>query len=146
MRYVIASMTLAFCVLAHADPNIPDKLVGVWSTDGSVLRGEELVSGKALYIDVDGVGAMVSRDGKDAAPSRIKVTAYNANSEHIEVDVTSGESARHITLNYEATEAVITTPEDQGALYHRRKDVVSPDIRKKLGLEEAVHSIPSLKP
>ncbi len=145
MRYAISLMIIALCVPAHADPQIPDKLVGVWTTDGSVLRGEELISGKALYIDVDGVGAMVSRGGKDASQSRIVVTSYNANSQHIEVDVTAGGAVQHITLNYESAEAVITTPEDQDALYHRRREVVSPDIRKKLGLEEAVHSIAALK-
>jgi hypothetical protein len=146
VRYVISLVILAFYGVAYADPQIPDKLVGVWTTDGSVLQGEELISGKALYIDVDGVGAMVSRGGKDASRSRIVVTEYNANSQHIEVDVTAGGAVQHITLNYESAEAIITTPEDEGALYHRRREVVSPDIRQKLGLEAAVHSVPSLKP
>jgi hypothetical protein len=146
MRYVISLMVLAFCGLVYADPQIPDKLVGVWTTDGSALQGEELISGKALYIDVDGVGAMVSRGGTGSSRSRIVVTSYNASSQHIEVDVTAGGTVQHITLNYESAEAVITTPEEQDALYHRRREVVSPDIRKKLGLEEAVHSIAALRP
>jgi hypothetical protein len=146
VRYAIWLVVLAFCGLAYADPQIPDKLVGVWTKDGSVLQGEELISGKALYIDVDGVGATVNREGKDTSLSRIVVTAYNANSQHIEVDVAAGGVVQHITLNYESAEAVITTPQDESALYHRRQEIVSPHIRKKLGLEEAVHSIRPLKP
>lgn len=35
-------------------------LVGVWATDNSVLKGQILLSGEALYLGTDGIGAIVS--------------------------------------------------------------------------------------
>jgi hypothetical protein len=139
---------LLFCALAlllavaRADTQIPDKLVGVWTTDGSVLKGEELVSGQALYIDVDGTGAMVSKGPKGTLRSRIAISAYDANTQHIEVEITAADSGTgQITLNYEPVEAAITTSEAESSIYHRRMEVVSPDIRKSLGLKALVNEV-----
>src|SRR5580692_5918560 len=51
--------------------------VGIWATDGSEFRGEALIKGQGLYLDVDGIGAMVGGDGSDVLGARIVVTAYN---------------------------------------------------------------------
>lgn len=142
MRRLLFSVLLLFLTAAQADTQVPDKLVGVWTTDGSVLRGEELVSGQALYIDMDGAGAMLAKGPKGSARSRIAISSYDANSQHIEVDITAGDGAPgHITLNYEPVEAAITTPEAESSVYHRHKEVVSPDIRKALGLKERVNEV-----
>jgi hypothetical protein len=143
MKRLLPSLLLLFLAGAQADTQIPDKLVGVWTTDGSVLKGEELVSGQALYIDIDGAGAMVSKGPKGSVRTRIAISAYDANTQHIEVNITDGDAGSgRITLNYEPAEAAITTPEAESSIYHRRKQVVSPDIRKALGLKERVNEVP----
>jgi hypothetical protein len=143
MKRLLFSTLLLFLAAAQADTQIPDKLVGVWTTDGSVLKGEALVSGQALYIDIDGTGAMVSKGPKGTLQSRIAISAYDANTQHIEVNFTGEDtSSGPITLNYEPTEGLITTPEADSSIYHRRKEVVSPDIRKALGLKELVNEVP----
>jgi hypothetical protein len=140
MKRFLFSALLLFLTAAQADTQIPDKLVGVWTTDGSVLKGEQLVAGQALYIDTDGSGAMVSKGPKGTIRSRIAISAYDANTQHIEVDITGGDNGSgHITLNYEPAEAAITTPEAESSIYHRRMEVVSPDVRKSLGLKELVN-------
>ena len=144
MKRLLCSVLLLFLTTAQADTQIPDKLVGVWTTDGSVLKGEELVSGQALYIDVDGMGAMLSKGPKGLTRSRFAITAYDASTEHIEVNITD-DGPGPITLNYEPAEAAITTPEAESSIYHRHMEVVSPDIRRMLGLKERVNEVPSLK-
>jgi hypothetical protein len=143
MRRLLFLALVMFLSAVQADTQIPDKLVGVWTTDGSVLNGEQLVSGQALYIDIDGSGAMLSKGPKGSTRSRIAISAYDASTQHIEVDITGGDAASgRITLNYEPTEAAITTPDADSSIYHRRKEVVSPDIRKALGLKELVNEVP----
>jgi hypothetical protein len=145
MKRLLFFALFLFLGAAQADTQLPDKLVGVWTTDGSVLKGEELVSGDALYIDVDGAGAMVSKGPKGTVRSRIAISAYDASTQHIEVNITEADAASNrITLNYEPAEAAITTPEAQSSIYHRRKEVVSPDIRQALGLKERVNEVPPL--
>ena len=135
MKRLLFSALLLFLTAAQADTQIPDKLVGVWTTDGTVLKGEQLVSGQALYIDIDGSGAMLSKGPKGTVRSRIAISEYDANTQHIEVDITGGDNGTgHITLNYEPVEAAITTPEADSSIYHRRMEVVSPEVRKSLGL------------
>jgi hypothetical protein len=140
MKRLLFSALLLFLTAAQADTQIPEKLVGVWTTDGTVLKGEQLVSGDVLYIDIDGSGAMLSKGPKGTVRSRIAISAYDANTQHIEVDITGGDSgSAHITLNYEPAEAAITTPEAESSIYHRRMQVVSPEVRKSLGLKQLVN-------
>ena len=143
MKRLLFSALLFFLTAARADTQIPDKLVGVWTTDGSVLKGEELQSGQALYIDVDGTGAMLGKGPKGTLRSLIAISAYDANTQHIQVDIIGGNNGSgRITLNYEPAEAAITTSEIDASVYHRRKEVFSPDIRRALGLKELVNEVP----
>jgi hypothetical protein len=144
LKRLLISALLLFFTAVQADTPVPDKLVGVWTTDGSVLKGEELVSGQALYIDLDGIGAMLSKGPTGTVRSRFAISAYDANTQHIEVHITE-DGAGSITLNYEPAEAAITTPEAESSLYHRHMEVMSPDIRRSLGLKERVNEVPSLR-
>jgi hypothetical protein len=56
----LAALLVLWCVLgpAMAAP-LPDALLGVWATDGSVLKGQALLEGEGLYLGPDGVGAIV---------------------------------------------------------------------------------------
>jgi hypothetical protein len=62
--------------------------VGIWATDGSEFRGEALIKGQGLYLDVDGIGAMVGGDGSDVLGARIVVTAYNESTNILNIDIT----------------------------------------------------------
>src|SRR5512147_522103 len=63
---VAASLLLAFLQQAcssqfsasTAEP-IPSYLVGVWANDGAVMEGPLLFEGQAMYLEADGVGAIV---------------------------------------------------------------------------------------
>lgn len=145
MKHLLLSALVLLLTAAHADTQVPDKLVGIWTTDGSVLKGETLVSGQALYIDIDGSGAMLNKGARGTQRSLIAISSYDASTQHIDVAITAGDNASgRITLNYEPVEALITTSEADGNIYHRRRELVSPDIRRSLGLKELVNEVPSL--
>jgi hypothetical protein len=141
MQHRLVLVGLLFCTGALAEPQIPEKLLGIWTTDGSTLQGERLISGNALYIDVDGVGAMVSVDGSDVRNSRLVETGYTASDHRLEVDLSGNGARGHLTLNYDELQNVIVPADDPGALYHRRKLQMSPNIRQALGLEAAPMSV-----
>lgn len=42
-----------------AQEAIPSDLVGVWANDGAVLKGQLLFEGTAVYLDSNGIGAVV---------------------------------------------------------------------------------------
>ena len=134
---------LLLCAGALADPQIPDKLVGIWTTDGSTLQGEKLIAGRALYLDVDGVGAIVSINGTVSTSTRMVVTGYTENDHHLEMDATDqGQVQRHLTLNYDEATSAMESEDATGPIYHRRKLQMSPAIRQSLGLEPAPLSVP----
>ena len=130
---------------AGAEPQLPEKLLGIWTPDGTTLKGDVVTSGEGIYLDTDGVGALVSRSGDAKTFSRIVVSNYVASDGRLEVDVTdAGQVVRHLTLNYDAQQNVLLSPEDPSALYRRRKLQMSPDVRAALGLEARPLSIPSV--
>lgn len=130
---------------AGAGPQIPEKLLGIWTPDGTTLTGDVVTSGQGIYLDVDGVGALVVRNGAIKTLSRIVVTGYSASAGRLEVDVTDGgQVVRHLSLSYDARQNVLVSPDDSAALFHRRKLEMSPDVRAALGLETRPLSVPSV--
>jgi hypothetical protein len=143
MKYPIWLATYLLCANALADPQVPEKLLGVWSTDDSILKGEILASGRAIYIDTDGVGDMVTINGKEKTNTRIVVTTYSEKDHRLEVDLTDqGQVKGHLTLNYDETQTAIVAADDPQSLYRRRKLQMSPATRQALGLEPAPMSVP----
>ena len=61
----IVAVLFLVCASSSAAVLIPPELVGIWATDGSQFRGEALMKGSALYLDTDGIGAMVGGDGAE---------------------------------------------------------------------------------
>jgi hypothetical protein len=120
---------------------IPPELVGIWATDGSEFRGEAVMNGSAIYLDADGVGAMVGGDGTDVLGVRIAVTAYSSNTHILSIDITEqGKVVARATLTYDPVQKVIISPKDQNRIYHRRLNTLSAAMRKGLGLEPVVNS------
>jgi hypothetical protein len=60
------------------------------------------------------------------------------------VDLSGNGAPGHLTLNYDESQNVIVPADDPGALYHRRKLQMSPNIRQALGLEPAPVSVAPL--
>jgi hypothetical protein len=73
---------------ANAAVPIPPDLIGVWSSDGAVFRGEAIWNGSAIYLGVDGVGGFVGGNGTDVLGVRFVVTGYNAITHTLSVDMT----------------------------------------------------------
>ena len=145
MKYRVCLAALLLCSGALAEPQVPEKLLGIWTTDDSTLKGETLISGRAIYIDIDGVGDMLKINGKDKTNTRIVVTDYVENDHRLEVDLTNhGEVQGHLTLNYDESQTAIVSADDPGSLYRRRKLQMSPNVRQALGLEPAPNSVPPL--
>jgi len=129
--------------IALAEPQVPEKLLGIWTMDDSTLKGETLMSGRAIYLDIDGVGAMVSKRGSDTSTTRIMVTGYAESTHQLEVDLTAhGEVSGHLTLNYDESQVALVPADNAADLYHRRALQMSPVIRQALGLEPAALSVP----
>jgi hypothetical protein len=146
IKYPISLVALLLCGGALADPQVPEKLLGVWTTDDSTLKGEMLTSGRAIYIDIDGVGDMLTINGKVKTNTRIVVTTYSEKDHRLEVDLTDqGQVQGHLTLNYDETQTAIVPADDPESLYHRRKLQMSPDTRQALGLEPAPLSVPPIR-
>jgi hypothetical protein len=132
--------------IALAEPQVPDKLLGIWATDDSTLKGETLVRGGAIYVDIDGVGAMVMKRGSDTSVTRLTVTGYAESTHQLEVDITErGGVTGHLTLNYDESQMALVPADNPADLYHRRAVQMSPVIRQALGLEPATLSVPPIR-
>ncbi|MGA2564055.1 MAG: hypothetical protein ABSF96_10885 [Steroidobacteraceae bacterium] len=137
----IVAVLFLICASSSAAVLIPPELVGIWATDGSQFRGEALIKGSALYLDTDGIGAMVGGDGVDVLGARIAATAYSQDTHLLNIDVTEyGKVVGSITLTYDPLQETIVSPKDQNRLYHRRLNTLSAAMRKSLGLDPLVNS------
>jgi hypothetical protein len=110
---------------------IPPDIAGIWATSNSVFRGEALFEGEGLYLDRDGVGAIVG--GPPPIGARI-VATYDQGTNLISYQITeNGKIMRHGSLVYDpARKAIIGMT---GTELFKRFDRVSDAIRKSLGLE-----------
>ncbi|MBI2770687.1 MAG: hypothetical protein HYX47_13755 [Burkholderiales bacterium] len=116
--------------LAAADP-IPPHLVGVWVAEGSVLRGPLLLSGQALYLGADGIGAQVA----GPPPIGVKIAAtFTPATNRIEFDwIEGGKVVGHGSIGYHAETQTIDTGGPQPRPLHRRFSEFSDEVRKALG-------------
>lgn len=123
-------------MVAAATP-LPVELTGIWTSSGSEMKGQVVLTGNAIYLDSDGIGAMVGGNGSDVLGVRIVVSTYDSATHTIKIDVT--EKGKVVmagaTLNYDPLEKTITSPLDHNRIYHREFLEVSDMTRKSLGLE-----------
>lgn len=120
---------------AHAGPPVPAELAGIWATDESVLRGDVLQSGDALYVDVDGIGAAVSGTAAAVLGVRLDFAAYDAEGHVLRYTVRDG--SRTVAggeLRYDPAERVLISPADHGRRYRRRQEALGAATRAGLGL------------
>ena len=118
-----------------AEPRLPPEFVGIWATERAVLRdGKWLESGLALYLDVDGVGAVIAGPppvgskvvaSHDAAANTLQLQAYEGNKPKRKIDAAYDPSRGTITL---------TIGGRGGDVLTKRPAAFEPGMRKALGL------------
>ena len=100
------------CLTARAEDAIPSFLVGVWASDGAVLKGDLLFEGQAVYLGSDGVGAWIA--GPPPIGARIDAK-FNAITNTIEFDILNlGQRIGHGSMTYDPKSNLI----DSGAPKH----------------------------
>jgi hypothetical protein len=132
-RTSLALALFLLAVSAIAADGLPSNLVGVWTTDGSVLNaGARLLKGKALYLGADGIGAAV------VAPPPLGhkiVATYDAKTNVITFErVERGKIVGSGTVVYDPTKKTISSDRPKDT-FPRRLDQFSNETRKAMGLE-----------
>ncbi|MDQ6639610.1 MAG: hypothetical protein M3Z15_08100 [Pseudomonadota bacterium] len=136
IRYSIAKICCALALACFVGQVVADalprSLVGVWATDGSVLKGQLLFEGEALYLGADGVGAIVG----GPPPIGIKVIAsFNPVNGTISLDILEHDKVvGHGAAIYDASTASVSFGDPAHPLLHRRFEEVSSATIKALGL------------
>ena len=129
----LLSVALAFVAGAvRAGDHIPQHLVGVWATDGAVLKGQLLFEGQAIYLGADGVGAIVG----GSPPIGFKIVAtFNAQKNTLEFDAYEGQQrGRHGSITFDPKSNTIDFGAPKHDLLRRRFDALPDETRRALGL------------
>jgi hypothetical protein len=138
MRFILFMVALVSSVTAgYAATPLGKDLIGIWETKGSEFRGEALIKGHALYLDSDGVGAMVGApDYSTCIGIRVVVTSWDSTKNVLKIDLTdNGKTIESGTLNYDPTKKTIVSPSEPKEIYRRRAEKMSAGIRESIGLE-----------
>ena len=127
----IAFATFA-CVVQAAD-QIPADLVGVWATDGAVLKGQLLFEGEAMYLGADGVGAIVG----GPPPIGFKIVAtFNSQTNELGLDAYEGtKRGPHSSFIFDPKSRTIDLGAPKHDLLHRRFDTFPNETKSALGLK-----------
>ena len=132
LRKLVALLAF-WCVLgpAMAAP-LPEALVGVWATDGAVLRGQALFEGEGLYLGPDGVGAIVG--GPPAIGIKV-IASFDRATATIHLDILEkGKVVGQGAAVYDESTKSISFGDPTHPLLHRRFEDVRPETLKALGL------------
>ncbi|MES2102391.1 MAG: hypothetical protein V4634_00110 [Pseudomonadota bacterium] len=124
------------CVQAATPIPIPKDIAGIWTTPDSEFRGQTLVKGRALYLDVDGSGASIAGDGQNTMGAKLVAKAYNPDTHTFSFDLLESRNViMGTTMVYDPVKKILFSPNDPREKYERRFDEVSPETRKALGLD-----------
>lgn len=130
--FVNACLATLISVRAHGIDTLPSYLVGVWTSEKAVLRGQLLFEGNAIYLGSDGIGAVVG--GPPAIGFKI-VARFDPESSTIEFD--AYEEARRGprgSLYYDPKRQTLDSGSPQHQRLRRRFDILLDDTRRALGL------------
>jgi predicted small secreted protein len=142
-RPLIPLLLCSLLVTACATPTgggkpvdvIPSELIGVWATDGAVMRGPYLIEGSAVYLGSDGSGALVG------GPPPIGVALacqFDAPAGALECDMHDGYSKQRygqFRLRYDrSTQTLERTAAEKAPFMSRRFDKLTDDVRRGLGM------------
>ena len=130
-KILVALAVLSFLGQAMA-ASLPKGLVGVWATDNSVLKGQLLFEGEALYLGANGVGAIVG--GPPAIGVKV-LASFEPTTGTISFDVLEHETVvGHGAAVYDARNASVSFGDPAHPLFHRRFEEIAPETLKALGL------------
>lgn len=117
---------------AYAQSTIPPHLVGVWATDGAVLKGPLLLEGQAIYLGADGVGGVVG----GPPPVGFKISAtFNTQTNILDLEVIEGTQRHPLgSIHYDPAAKTLDSGAPKHELLRRRYDVLSDSTRRALGL------------
>jgi hypothetical protein len=144
MKTFYATFVLCWSACAYGHDVLPEKYVGVWATDESVLEGETLWGGQALYLDADGEGSIVGAplpvnkcgDRYCAPVIGFKVHASVADEGRTLVaDITDyGAPKQEIRFSYdeESHSLLVQSGHDRGKRFTRRFSKISSSLRAML--------------
>lgn len=128
---LLACFALTYSSVIFADV-LPTEIVGIWVTEKSVLKNNYLSTGQAIYLDSDGIGAIVG------APPPIGfriVSKFDVDAHIINFQITENhQSVGKGSLIYDQnTQAIIDSK--QNTVFHRRSQNIPTEVRRQLGLE-----------
>ena len=132
LRRVFVALAV-WCLVGQAmSASLPRGLVGVWATENSVLKGQLLVEGEALYLGADGAGAIVG--GPSAVGVKV-LASFEPTTGTISFDILEHERVvGHGAAVYDASNASVSFGDPAHPLFRRRFEEVSPETLKALGL------------
>ena len=132
LRKVFVALAL-WCLVGQAvSASLPKGLVGIWATDNSILQGQHLVEGEALYLGPDGVGAIVG--GPSAIGIKV-LASFEQTTGTISFDILEHERVvGHGAAVYNASNASVSFGDPTHPLFHRRFEEVSQETLEALGL------------
>ncbi len=140
MRH-IALIVLWFALSASAGEPLPAQFVGVWATADSVFNGLVLHGGTALYLDVDGKGALVGAplpvrqcDDQPCAPRIGIPLRATATDSGILAVLTDGKNTKEILFAFEAPSKILLFSQgpNQTLRLVRREAELPPAMRGEL--------------
>lgn len=127
------SVALVICAgAAFAAEPIPQELVGVWATDGAVLKGQLLSEGQAMYLGADGVGAIVG----GPPPIGFKIIAtFNEQKNTLQFDAYEGKQrGPHGSVTFDPKSKTMDFGAPKHEKLHRRFDTFPDETKRALGL------------
>lgn len=141
---ILASALVVGCAAAPAKvanpcERIPPYLVGVWASEGAVLRGAALIAGTAVYLESDGAGALAG--GPPAIGVGLRCE-FNEDSSALECEQYDGYTRQRygqVSMHYNrATQKLEATADGKTTAITRRFDTLSDDVRRGIGLPPTV--------
>lgn len=129
----ISAMLAVWCFVGQSmAASLPKDLVGVWATDNSVLKGQLLLEGEALYLEANGVGAIAG--GPRATGIKV-IASFEPTTGTISFDILEHEKVvGHGAAVYDASNPSVSFGDPAHPLFHRRFEEVSPETHRALGL------------
>lgn len=134
MKHLLAALATLLVATANAATPLPAELLGIWANPGAVFQGDALRRGSAIYLDTDGMGALLGASDIDVLGVMINVTSYDPDSAVIGVDIIdNGKVVGHSTLSFDRKDQALVNAEGTQR-YYRHASEVSAMMRKALGL------------
>ena len=132
-RFLLIFTALLLSACVGPVPKIPAELVGIWANEGAVLHeGKWLMSGQALYLGIDGNGAVVG----GPPPIGVKISAtFDTTKNTLSIDLIEREKVvKSLLATYDPNGRTINIGTSKSEFLTRRSEVFDSSVKKGLGL------------